>query len=870
MKALSLFLVIVLFFTSSFISSDLAHANQSSLPQSNITQLVINSSINKLTIRGTPNATSIEANLTTINNLNNIDFSLTQDLDIAYLTINPKAETNEIIDLLITLPPTLEIEILDEKSILELFDISGEVSITDNEQDITIKNISDLSITDKSGNIKVDNSNLIGTPNSIQALEIEDGSGRIDLTNINSSVEILDRSGHIFVNGVRGNVEVIDDAGHINIKNVTKKVLINDGSGDIHVQKVGGLILEETGSGNITYDKPLPIPSSPPSQMYEGIYIQTNDGEKTAFPSPSPIDVEPYSDVVISISNFRNSTFDYTHFDTDSSSLIPSLIRNVGEGASVTINIDNSVNVELLDTLIIGEKNYDENGNMTEDLSSIEPALIKDLIIGTIASKSSVNVTINNSANVTLANNNSTLHIGGGSLIESVINVPDAGSTTINSEVINVNIIESANIKSNPGANMGILRIYKGQLINEIVDGRVLSDTKININFENSCNVSSVSTTIIDGELIDEAIDSEDIKSSDIEVEFINSANVNALTYLKVLDGELIDESIDSEDIESSEIEVKFVDTGNVNALSKVNVDDGELIDEMLDMENLHSSTIDVSILRSSNVTAPILSIYEGELIDEILDGEGYYTSTLRIDFNASSNFYGKQLFIEEGELIDEAMDSEISKSSIIKITLNNTGNVNSEQVNITEGELIDETVDIEDDFTHTVMDLTITSSAKVTGNRLVIVGGELVDEVVDAANGIGSIVNISIMDTGNFNKKGSDLSEVLITDGELMDEILDVSDSITLSNGNIKIESTGNVTSDRIILTDAQLMDEIVDAAYVGGSALFVSAANSANAKTSSLTLLEDSILLPPIDIDTIERSNIVYNVVNSGVHIQ
>ncbi|MFD0587267.1 hypothetical protein ACFQZE_04600 [Paenibacillus sp. GCM10027627] len=869
MKACSFILVVVLFFTSIFIAPDFASAKQLPISQNNITQLVITSSINKLTVRGNANATSINAQLTTVNNLNNMDFSLTQDLDIAYLTINSKPENNEVIDLFVTVPPTLEIEIMDEKSILELHDLSGDVSITDNENDIFIKNISDLSITDKSGDIKVNNIDLLDTPSFNQALEIEDGSGRIDLTNINTSVEILDRSGPIFVNGVRGSVEVFDDAGHIHIKNVKQKVLINDGSGDINVEKVGGLILEETGSGNVTYDKELPVPSTPTSQMYEGIYIQKDGSEKTAFPSPSPIDVEPNSSVVISISNFRNSTFDDVHFDTDSSSLIPSLIGNVGEGASVTINIDNSANIELLNTLIVGEKNYDDNGNITEDLSSIEPALIKDLIIGTIASNSKVNVNIHNSANVTLANPNSLLHIGGGSLIESVINVPDSGSTTISSKEINVNITESANIKSVSGAVNGMLRIYKGQLINEIVDGRVISNSKINITFNKSCNVSSISTTIIDGELIDEAIDSEDIKTSKIEVKFVESANVNTLTTLKVEDGELIDESIDSEDIESSEIEVEFVDTGNVNTLTKVSVDDGELIDEMLDMENLSASTIDVSILRTANVNSPVLTIYEGELVDEILDGEGYYTSTVRIDFNASSNFYGKQLVIEEGELIDEAMDSEISKSSIIKISLNNTGNVDSELLKITEGELIDETVDIEDDFTHTIMDLTITSSAKVTGKKLEIIGGELVDEVVDAANGIGSSVNIVINDTGNFSKKGAGLSEVLITDGELMDEILDVSDSISLSNGSIRIESTGNIMTDRAILKDAQLMDEIVDASYVRGSALFVSATNSANAKTPSLTLLEDSILLPPIDIDTMEHSNVIYNVINSGVQI-
>ncbi|MED1918061.1 hypothetical protein P4V64_22315, partial [Bacillus thuringiensis] len=303
MKKFSFFLLIIIFFTSIFITPDLTYAKQLPIAQNNITKLVIHSSINKLTIRGTPNASSIDANLTTINNLDNIDFNLTQDKDIAYLSINRKGEKKEIIDLLITLPPSLHIEIIDKKSILELYDLSGEVSITDNEEDIYIENTSNLSIKDKSGNIKVNNSNLLDAPSSNQIVDIEDGSGSIDLRNINSSIKIVDRSGDVLVNRVHGNVEITNDAGNIDVKNVKQKVIIDDGSGDINVERVGDLILKETGSGNITYDKELPISSpslrlSSMSNRYEGIYIQKDGGEKTPFHSPSPIDIEPNSNVV--------------------------------------------------------------------------------------------------------------------------------------------------------------------------------------------------------------------------------------------------------------------------------------------------------------------------------------------------------------------------------------------------------------------------------------------------------------------------------------------------------------------------------------------------------------------------------------------
>ena len=103
------------------------------------------------------------------------------------------------------------------------------------------------------------------------ALQIDDGSGSIDLLDIGADVSIDDGSGSIEVQGVAnlsiddgsgsidvraaaGDVSIVDGSGSIKIRSVTGSVTIDDGSGSIKVSDVEeDLILVDDGSGSFDH-----------------------------------------------------------------------------------------------------------------------------------------------------------------------------------------------------------------------------------------------------------------------------------------------------------------------------------------------------------------------------------------------------------------------------------------------------------------------------------------------------------------------------------------------------------------------------------------------------------------------------------------
>jgi DUF4097 and DUF4098 domain-containing protein YvlB len=82
------------------------------------------------------------------------------------------------------------------------------------------------------------------------AIEIDDGSGSIDLIDTAADVSIDDGSGSIDVQGV-ANVSIDDGSGSIDVSAATGDVSIVDGSGSINVRSVGGSVTIDDGSGSI-------------------------------------------------------------------------------------------------------------------------------------------------------------------------------------------------------------------------------------------------------------------------------------------------------------------------------------------------------------------------------------------------------------------------------------------------------------------------------------------------------------------------------------------------------------------------------------------------------------------------------------------
>jgi DUF4097 and DUF4098 domain-containing protein YvlB len=86
------------------------------------------------------------------------------------------------------------------------------------------------------------------------ALEIEDGSGSLTVETIAGAVRIDDGSGSITVRGLEGNLAIEDGSGEIDVLDVAGDVSVEDGSGGISLRRVGGNVTVSDGSGGIEVD----------------------------------------------------------------------------------------------------------------------------------------------------------------------------------------------------------------------------------------------------------------------------------------------------------------------------------------------------------------------------------------------------------------------------------------------------------------------------------------------------------------------------------------------------------------------------------------------------------------------------------------
>ena len=167
-----------------------------------------------------------------------IELTLARKGTVAYL----KSKVNDgfwgskdaQVNLVITLPPHLNLKVDDGSGSIRLRRMDGDVSIKDGSGSIeVIDTKGNLTIVDASGSTDVRN---------IQGdVTVKDGSGSISAEKIGGDLTLMDGSGSIEVKGVEGSVLVNDGSGSIDIHDVQKDVTIeSDGSGSCNISGVKG------------------------------------------------------------------------------------------------------------------------------------------------------------------------------------------------------------------------------------------------------------------------------------------------------------------------------------------------------------------------------------------------------------------------------------------------------------------------------------------------------------------------------------------------------------------------------------------------------------------------------------------------------
>jgi DUF4097 and DUF4098 domain-containing protein YvlB len=140
------------------------------------------------------------------------------------------------IDLEISLPRRLSLDVDDGSGDTEISFIDGDLQLEDGSGDIRLEEIGGMvEINDGSGDMS-----LTGLKGKVK---IDDGSGDIELNNAGADVMVEDGSGEIRIFQVMGSVEIDDGSGDIIIDGVEKDVTIEEaGSGDVQIRNVKGKV----------------------------------------------------------------------------------------------------------------------------------------------------------------------------------------------------------------------------------------------------------------------------------------------------------------------------------------------------------------------------------------------------------------------------------------------------------------------------------------------------------------------------------------------------------------------------------------------------------------------------------------------------
>lgn len=156
--------------------------------------------------------------------------------DRSWLSRVFSGNTSAYIDVEVTVPPGIHLNVDDGSGDLEISNLRQSVELDDGSGNADIRNIrGSLSVDDGSGDLEI--REIDGD------LDIEDGSGNVEINDVSGDLSIDDGSGDLEITRIGGSVEVDDGSGDIRIDTVTRDVrIIDSGSGDLRIARVEGAV----------------------------------------------------------------------------------------------------------------------------------------------------------------------------------------------------------------------------------------------------------------------------------------------------------------------------------------------------------------------------------------------------------------------------------------------------------------------------------------------------------------------------------------------------------------------------------------------------------------------------------------------------
>jgi len=433
------------------------------------------------------------------------------------------------------------------------------------------------------------------------------------------------------------------------------------------------------------------------------MFVSKNHGPFHAYDFSHPLTVAADDFLQIFIHDVSNVEVDNATWRTSRCCLIPQLLAGVGDRATVHVHLSNSANVVVTGCLMLATAPQ-----------SGAAALISTLLQGPVGRHAALRIRMENCSNVTLTHNDSQLVIAGGSLVDSVLDLP-AGSALLEDVELDFFLRRCAQVSACSAATRsGSVHLHKGQLINEIADCHAIARSRIQIHAEEIANV-----TVHD---------------------------------LRIEDGELVDEVLDATHIHYSSVRVDLLAVGNAHA-SSIAITEGELVDEVMDIQSINASTVRVTLDRVACARAGHLAIESGELMDELVDAsERIRASDIHVIMNKVGCFAGVTATIRSGELVDEIVDTATLSDSNVNIQLHDVANMECQHLSLYDAQLLDEVIDCESLEAGCVVTLQVDSSACIQAASLAMHNSQLMDELIDCRATAPAVVKRRVFRCGQVN----------------------------------------------------------------------------------------------------------------------
>jgi len=329
---------------------------------------------------------------------------------------------------------------------------------------------------------------------------------------------------------------------------------------------------------------------------HTGIFWKVDDAGFTGARTTAlfkPLDIAAGSRTIVAVCNFQD-----VEMKSDDEPIripiIPTLVNSIGEGAVVTVQVVNSVNKNATGSVLFRANPLRQTA---------PPALIGTLVKGSIGNASSLSVFVDDSANINMKAQNSSIYMKDSALIAPLIEPHGC----IENTCIDVEVAASGNVD---GTTVGrSLEMSNSSLISNQIKGMCINGGTQYLQIRSSGNVGGLQELVIgnDAKLVSRILSLDNMKNSKLSVSAMECARVNVSVNLESKNSTLFSGAIDTNLIVKSNLSILVYKAGNIMAGSNIKAVNSSAIGKLAKIRVGKESELQIFVQSSSEQKAKFI-----------------------------------------------------------------------------------------------------------------------------------------------------------------------------------------------------------------------------------------------------------------------